>query len=234
MRLLTSTAALLATGAAVLSAPLAGAPAAKPRLISSPAAQVGTRWTGMVAAANRPVVVARLRGSRQPVAVRRIRSGRYRLQAVFRAPGRWALTAGRQRLGSVLVRAAPLRLTNALDVVVEPTGSLLVADFSNRVFRLSDTRLTLVAGNGRPAGRETADRRLPQPSAFRSRSPSIRAAALGSSTANVGSGMSIRPGRSGPSPSFSSPRPWRTTGPEISSSPSCWVESSAATPRREL
>jgi streptogramin lyase len=150
MRLLTSTAALLATGGAVLSAPLAGAPAAKPRLISSPAAQVGVRWTGMVAAANRPVVVARLGASRQPVAVRRVRPGRFRLQAVFRARGRWALTVGRHRLGSVLVRPAPLRLTDAVDVVVEPSGSLLVADFSNRVFRLSGGRLTLVAGNGRP------------------------------------------------------------------------------------
>jgi streptogramin lyase len=150
MRLLTSTAALLATGAAVLSAPLAGSPAAKPRLISSPAAQVGVRWTGMVAAANRPVVVARLGASRQPVVVGRVRPGRFRLQAVFRAPGRWALTVGRHRLGSVFVRPAPLRLTDAIDVVVEPSGSLLVADFSNRLFRLSGGRLTLVAGNGRP------------------------------------------------------------------------------------
>jgi NHL repeat-containing protein len=152
MRPLKSTLALVATGAAVLSAPLAGAPTPKPRLISSPAAHVGVRWTGMVAAGNRPVVVARLRGSRQPIAVERMRSGRYRLHALFRAPGRWTLTAGRHRLGSVLVRPAPVRLMNALDVAVEPTGSLLVADFSNRVFRLSGDRLTLLAGNGR-AGR---------------------------------------------------------------------------------
>ena len=152
MRLLTSTAALLATGAAVLSAPLAGAPAAKPRLVSSTPAQVGLRWTGVLASATRPTVVARLGASTLPVVVRRMRAGRYRLQAVFRAPGRWTLIAGRHRLGSVLVRPAPVRLTNALDVVVEPTRSLLVADFSNRVFRLSGSRLTLVAGNGR-AGR---------------------------------------------------------------------------------
>jgi streptogramin lyase len=150
MRPLTSTAVLLSTGAAVLAAPLAGAPVAKPRLLSSPAAQVGVRWTGMLAAPRRPVVVARLRAARQLIAVRRVRAGRYRLRAVFRAPGRWVLTAGRQRLGSVLVRPAPLRLTNALDVVVEPAGSLLVSDFSDRVFRLSGSRLTLVAGNGRP------------------------------------------------------------------------------------
>ena len=148
MRPLMSTAALLATGAAVLTAPLAGAPS-KPRLLSSPAAQVGARWTGMVAASNRPIVVARLGASRQRVAVQRIRPDRYRLRAVFRAPGRWALMAGRQRLGSVLVRPAPLRLTNVHDVVVEPTGSLLASDSSNRVFRLSGSRLSLLAGNGR-------------------------------------------------------------------------------------
>ena len=152
MRPLTSTAALLAFGAAVLTAPVTGAPAAKPRLLSSPAAQVGARWTGVVAASNPPVVVARLREKQQRVAVQRVRAGRYRLRAVFASPGRWALMAGRQRLGSVLVRPAPLRLTEPHDVVVESSGSLLVSDLSNRVFRLSGGRLTLVAGNGR-AGR---------------------------------------------------------------------------------
>ncbi|HEU6444391.1 MAG TPA: hypothetical protein VFL61_04965 [Gaiellaceae bacterium] len=69
---------------------------------------------------------------------------------MFPSAGRWSLWAGRRRLGSVLVRAAPLRLTNTVDVVVEPSGSLLLVDLSNRVFRLSGDRLTLVAGNGRP------------------------------------------------------------------------------------
>jgi streptogramin lyase len=147
---LPSTAALLAIGAAVLSAPLAGAPEAKPRLLSSSPAQVGVRWTGMLAAPRRPVVVARFRAARQRVAVQRVRAGRYRLRAVFRSPGRWVLTVGRQRVGSVLVRPAPLRLGTPLDVVVEPSGSLLVADFSNRVFRLAGERLSLLAGNGRP------------------------------------------------------------------------------------
>ena len=145
-----STVALLATGAAVLTAPLAGAPEARPRLVSSPPAQVGVRWTGMLAAPRRPVVVARLRAARQRVAVQRVRAGRYRLRAVFRAPGRWVLTIGRRRVGSVLVRPAPPRLVTPLDVVVEPSGSLLVADFSNRVFRLTGERLSLVAGTGRP------------------------------------------------------------------------------------
>jgi streptogramin lyase len=147
---LPSTAALLALGAAVLTASPAGAPQAKPRLVSSSPAQVGARWTGLLAAPRRPVVVARLRSARQRVAVQRVRAGRYRLRAIFRAPGRWVLTVGRQRVGSVLVRPAPLRLGTPLDVVVEPSGSLLVADFSNRVFRLAGERLSLVAGNGRP------------------------------------------------------------------------------------
>jgi YD repeat-containing protein len=150
MRLLTSTAALLAFSAAVLSAPLAGGPEAKPRLVSSPPAQVGVRWTGMLAASTRPVVVARLRAARQGVSVHRVRAGRYRLRAVFRSPGRWTLTVGGRRIGSVLVRPAPLRLTASLDVVVEPSGSLLVADLSNRIFRLAGNRLSLVAGTGRP------------------------------------------------------------------------------------
>lgn len=149
MRLLTSMATLLASGAVVFSAPLSGAPAENPRLVSSPVAQVGVRWTGVAAAPSRPVVVARLRTSRHTVSVRRIRPRRYMLQTIFRAPGRWTLTTGGRRLGSVLVRPARLRLTNALDVIVEPSGSLLVSDFSNRVFRLSGSRLTLLAGNGR-------------------------------------------------------------------------------------
>jgi streptogramin lyase len=146
---LPSTAVLVVAGAAVLTAPLTGAPEAKPRLVSSPPAQAGVRWTGMLAAPRRPVVVARLRAARQRVAVQRVRAGRYRLRAVFRLPGRWVLTVGRQRVGTVLVRPAPLRLGAPLDVVVEPSGSLLVADFSNRVFRLAGERLSLVAGNGR-------------------------------------------------------------------------------------
>lgn len=150
MRLLTSTAALLAFGAAVLSAPLAGAPPASPRLVSNPTAQVGARWIGVVASPRAPVVRARLGPTSQPVTVRRLRAGRYQLRAVFRTPGRWALWAGNRRIGTVVVRAAPRRLTNALDVVVEASGSLLVADFSNRVFRLNGGRVSLVAGNGRP------------------------------------------------------------------------------------
>jgi DNA-binding beta-propeller fold protein YncE len=150
MRLLLSTAALVATGAAVLSAPLAGAPAAKPRLVSNPSVQVGARWVGVATSSRRPVVTARLGRTSQRVAVRRLRPRRYQLRAVFRTAGRWALWAGRQRFGTVLVRPAPLRLTNPLDVVVEPRGSLIVADFSNRVFRLSGARVTLAAGTGRP------------------------------------------------------------------------------------
>jgi streptogramin lyase len=134
-----------------LAAPL-GAPAAKPRLVSKPAAVVGVPWVGVVVASTKPVVSASLGSVRQRVTVQRAGRGRFRLRTTFRSPGRWVLSAGRQRLGSVLVRPAPLRLTNAADVVVEPGGTLLVADLSNRIFRQSGNRLSVVAGNGR-AGR---------------------------------------------------------------------------------
>ena len=150
MRLLTSTAVLSCACAAVLSGAVAGAPAAKPRLVSNRPVETGARWIGVVSASRRPVVTARLGRRAQAVTVRRLRPGRYQLRAIFRQVGRWALWAARQRFGTVLVRQAPLRLTNAMDVVVEPSGSLLVSDFSDRVFRLNGNRLTLLAGNGRP------------------------------------------------------------------------------------
>ena len=150
MRLLTSAAVLSCACAAVLSGVVAGAPSAKPRLVANRPVETGARWIGVVAASRRPAVTARLGRRTQAVTVRRLRPGRFQLRAIFRQAGRWTLWDGRQQLGTVLVRQAPLRLTNAMDVVVEPSGSLLVADFSNRVFRLSGDRLTLVAGNGRP------------------------------------------------------------------------------------
>ena len=150
MRLLTSTAVLSCACAAVLSGAVAGAPVAKPRLVSNRPAETGARWIGVVSASRRPVVTARLGRRSQTVTVRWLRPGRYQLRAIFRQAGRWALWAARQRFGTVLVRQAPLRLTNAMDVVVEPRGSLLVSDFSDRIFRLNGDRLTLLAGNGRP------------------------------------------------------------------------------------
>jgi sugar lactone lactonase YvrE len=152
MRLLTGTAVLLVLGAAVLSAPLVGAPDSKPRLLSNRPAQTGARWIGVVSAARSPAVTARLGRRTHAVTVRRLRRGRYQLRAIFPSAGRWTLWAGRERFGSVLVRVAPLRLTNAADVVVEPAGTLLVADLSNRIFRQDGPRLSLVAGTGR-AGR---------------------------------------------------------------------------------
>jgi sugar lactone lactonase YvrE len=148
MRLLTSAAALFCAGAAVLSGVSAGAPE-KARLIVNPPAQVGARWVGVVASPERPVVRARLGSRSQAVTVRRLRRGRWQLRTTFRSAGRWSLWVGKQRLGIVVVRAAPLRLTNAADVAVEPSGSLLVADLSNRIFRQNGERLSLVAGNGR-------------------------------------------------------------------------------------
>ncbi len=125
------------------------APSGAPKLISSGPAQVGARWTGVLAAPGRPRVTARLGASRTTVAVARLSRGRFRLRAVFSAPGRWLLIADGKRAGAVLVRARPARLTNAADIAVEPSGALLVADLSNRVFRQAGERLTLVAGNGR-------------------------------------------------------------------------------------
>jgi YD repeat-containing protein len=152
MRLLTSTAVLSCACAAVLSGAVAGGSFVQPRLVSNRPVETGARWIGVVAAARSPAVTARLGRRRQAVTVRRLRPGRYQLRAIFRQAGRWTLWVGRQRIGTVLVRQAPLRLTNAADVVVEPAGTLLVVDLSNRVFRQNGQRLSLVAGNGR-AGR---------------------------------------------------------------------------------
>jgi NHL repeat len=127
----------------------AAAPAGTPRLIAGGPAEVGVRWTGVLAATSRPRVTARLGAARSRVTVTPMRRGRYRLRAVFRSPGRWVLLADGKRVGTVLVRTPGPRLTNAADVVVEPGGTLLVADLSNRVFRQAGGRLTLVAGNGR-------------------------------------------------------------------------------------
>jgi NHL repeat len=135
--------------ALVLAAPLSAGPATKPRLLTRPPAQVGAQWSAVVAATRRPTVGARLGRRVLRVTVRRLRPARYRLRVVFPAPGRWTLFAGRNVLGTVVVRAAPARLTNALDVVVDADGSLLVADFSNRVFRIAGRRTMVVAGNGR-------------------------------------------------------------------------------------
>lgn len=143
---------VFAAGASVSASSLAGAPAAKPRLLSKPNAVVGVPWSAIAVAGRHPRVTARLGSVSQSVAVRRVGPDRYRLRTVFRSPGRWLLRAGRVRLGTILVRPAPLRLTNAADVVVEPGGTLLVADLSNRIFRQAGSRLSLVAGSGR-AGR---------------------------------------------------------------------------------
>jgi hypothetical protein len=150
MKLLWSTAVLLAVGTTAFAA--SSAAEQRPRLVSNSPARVGVPWTGILLTSTRPVVTARLGSTRQRIAARRLGPSRYRLRAVFRSPGRWLLRLGRHRLGSMVVRSAPLRLANAVDVVVEPGGSLLVADLSNRVFRLTATRLTLAAGNG-TAGR---------------------------------------------------------------------------------
>ena len=71
MRLLTSTAVLSCACAAVLSGGVAGAPVAKPRLVSNRPVETGARWIGVVSASRRPVVTARLGRRAQAVTVRR-------------------------------------------------------------------------------------------------------------------------------------------------------------------
>ena len=222
MRLLTSAAVLSCACAAVLSGVVAGAPSAKPRLVANRPVETGARWIGVVAASRRPAVTARLGRRTQAVTVRRLRPGRFQLRAIFRQAGRWTLWDGRQQFGTVLVRQAPLRLTNAMDVVVEPSGSLLVSDFSDRVFRLDGQRLTLVAGNGRPGysgdggPADAGGDRLPGRDRGRS-AGRLR---------NRPRGALDPPRRSGrddqrPSPSSSSRPRSPTTPQETSTSPSC-------------
>jgi hypothetical protein len=108
MRLRTSTAVLLALGAAVLSAAPAGGDSS-----AFPSARAGSPWTAVIRAQRRPAVSARNGVTVQPVAVRRAGRARYRLRAVFPFSGRWELRAGRRRLGAVTVRPAP-RLASGL------------------------------------------------------------------------------------------------------------------------
>ena len=75
-------------------------------------------------------------GSRQASApARRWRGDRYRARIVFPAGGRWAVSArigrARHRLGTVVVRPAPrppVLLVAPTEAVLEPSGSILVAE----------------------------------------------------------------------------------------------------------
>jgi streptogramin lyase len=112
---LPSTAALLAIGAAVLSAPLAGGagPDGNGSVAAFKPARASVPWTGIVRTKRRPVVTARNGVTVHPVSARKLGRNRYRLRTVFPFSGRWQLRAGRRLLGTLLVRPAP-PLTSAL------------------------------------------------------------------------------------------------------------------------
>jgi SMP-30/gluconolaconase/LRE-like protein len=116
--------------------------------IKEPTVSLASARTGAVA--SRPwTAVLLVRGTQPPgvaliatsgrrriaVSARRWRKGRYRARLVFPVAGRWTLTArsgGRRfRLGVVVVRAPvrpPLVLVYPTEAILEPSGSLLVAE----------------------------------------------------------------------------------------------------------
>lgn len=142
---------LLAAVAAVPT--VAAAPGV--RLSGPRTAVAGRTWTAaVVGAAQRPVVVARRAGVARRAAVSAAGQRRWRVRLAFPSAGRWTLiaTVGRKRhaLGAVTVRPAPappLRLVDALDVVVEAGGTVVIADAGDRVLRgdPSTGRLSLIA-----------------------------------------------------------------------------------------
>jgi hypothetical protein len=94
------------------------------------------------------------------VSARRWRNERYRGRLVFPASGRWTLTARisgkRFRLGVVLVRAPvrpPLVLVYPTEAILEPSGSLLVAESGQ-------SRIARIDPN---TGRDTSVVRIVQP-----------------------------------------------------------------------
>jgi streptogramin lyase len=127
---------------------------------------VGRPWTAVLAVrGSRPsrVGLTATSGSRRvATSARRWRKGRYRGRLVFRAAGRWTLTArlGRKRfrLGTVAVRAAtrpPVVLVAPTEAVLEPNGSILVAESGqSRLARIDPAtgRDTLVARIVQPYG----------------------------------------------------------------------------------
>ncbi|HEY8192863.1 MAG TPA: SMP-30/gluconolactonase/LRE family protein [Gaiellaceae bacterium] len=124
----------------------------------------GRPWNAvLVVRGSRPSRVrltARLGRRRVSVSARRWRKERYRARLVFPAAGRWTLTAqtgGRRfRLGVVLARAParpPLVLVYPTEAILEPSGSLLVAE-SGR------SRIARIDPN---TGRDTSVVRIVQP-----------------------------------------------------------------------
>jgi sugar lactone lactonase YvrE len=125
----------------------------KPRALDAGAAWqpvIRIRRGGRPVVGARPAVVISKAGIRRSFAARSVRRGLYRARVVFGSAGRWAyaVRVGDRtfRLGSVAVRARPVRLVGAGDVVVDADGSLVVADvLGNQVVRLTGTKLTRLA-----------------------------------------------------------------------------------------
>ena len=143
-----------ALAALLLAAVGSAAPEKSPRvsLTARPSTLVAGRpWTAVLAVRGsqpaRVALTATLGHRRVVTTARKWRRGRYRARLVFPAPGRWRLAAkiGRTRvpLGAVAVRAAtrsPLVLVAPTEAVLEPNGSLLVAESGqSRLARIDPT-----------------------------------------------------------------------------------------------
>jgi DNA-binding beta-propeller fold protein YncE len=124
----------------------------------------GRAWTAVLvvrgARPARVALTANLGPRRVAASARRWRRERYRARLVFPAPGRWRLAARigrtRVRLGTVAVRAAtrpPVVLVAPTEAVLEPSGSILVAESGqSRLARIDPT-----------TGRDTLVTRIVQP-----------------------------------------------------------------------
>jgi DNA-binding beta-propeller fold protein YncE len=158
-----------ALAALLLAAVGSAAPEKSPRvsLTSRPSTLVvGRPWTAVLAVRgsrpSRVALTATLGPRRVAASARRWRRGRYTARLVLPAAGRWRLAAKigrtRVRLGTVAVRAPsrpPVVLVAPTEAVLEPNGSLLVAESGqSRLARIdpSTGRDTLVARIVQPYG----------------------------------------------------------------------------------
>jgi hypothetical protein len=149
----------------------------------------GRPWTAVLLVRGaRPARVALIATSgrrRVAVSARRWRKERYRARLVFPAAGRWTLTAqsgGRRfRLGVVLVRAPvrqPLVLMYPTEAILEPSGSLLVAESGqSRIARIDPK-----------TGRDTSVVRIVQPYGIALTPSGVLLATSESRVVRVGSG----------------------------------------------
>jgi streptogramin lyase len=153
--------------ALLLAAAGSAAPEKSPRvsLAARPSTLVAGRpWTAVLAVRgsqpSRVGLPATLGQRRVAASARRWRSGRYRARLVFPAPGRWHLVVKiggtRVGLGTVAVRAArrpPLVLVAPTEALLEPNGSILVAESGQSRLARIDPR----------TGRDTLVARIVQP-----------------------------------------------------------------------